>query len=119
MALKSDQYRQCVLMFDEMDVLSQAVYDHGQDRVFGPHRHLQVLMVAGIFAPWKLPIRFAFDRAVDRSLLESTIVEAEAAGARVVATVCDQGGSNRGLWKELGVKHDRQTSFPNPSDGRR
>ena len=75
-------------------------------------------MLGGIFAQWKLPIMFMFDRAVNSDLLLSIISAAEAAGARVAAIVCDQGGSNRGLWKQLNVCHDGETCFSNPSDGR-
>ena len=75
-------------------------------------------MVAGIFAAWKLPVLFMFDQPVTRDLLESTIAAVEAAGTLVAAIVCDQGGSNRGLWKQLNVSHDGDVLFPNPSDGR-
>ena len=119
MSGKPDRYRQCVLMFDEMDILSQVTYDNGRDQMFGPYRHLQVLMVAGIFDAWKLPVLFMFDQPVTRDLLESTIAAAEAAGTLVAAIVCDQGGSNRaGLWRQLNICHDGDVFFPNPSDGR-
>ena len=114
----TDMERQCTLMFDEMDISRLAAYDHARDQVFGPHGHLQVIMLSGLFTTWRLPVLFDFDRPVDQDLLFSTIASVEGAGARVAAVVCDQGPCNRGLWKQLGVTQE-STCFSNPADSGR
>lgn len=76
-------------------------------------------MVRSIVGDWKLPLYFDFDTAIRRDLLEELIVQLEAAGAQVAATVSDLGGSNRRLWVELGVSHDGPTCFRNPADNSR
>lgn len=76
-------------------------------------------MVRSVIGDWRLPLFFAFDTSIRRQLLEELVVQLEAAGAQVVAVVSDLGGSNRGLWTELGVSHDGTTCFPNPADSSR
>ena len=115
----SERDRQCFVMFDEMDLMGRASYDPQLDQVLGPYKHLQVLMAAGIFKKWRLPVLFAFNQAVTVQMLRSLVAGLEQAGARVVATVNDMGGSNQGLWKELGIRHRGETSFANPADEKR
>ena len=110
----SEQQRQCTLMFDEIDISKLAAYDHKRDQVVGPHGHLQVILLSGIFAEWNLPILFGFDCRVSKDLLFYAIKASEAAGARVAAIVCDQGPNNKRLWNELDVTLE-QTSFVNPA----
>ena len=119
LAPMSDRDRHCIIMFDEMDLMGRASYDPQLDQVLGPHKHLQVLMVAGIFKKWKMPVQFAFDQAVTGQMLRSLVVDLERAGARVVATVNDTGGSDQGLWRELIIQHGGETSFTNPADEKR
>lgn len=115
----SERERQCTVMFDEMDLMQMMQYDPQLDMVVGPHRHLQVLMVGGIFSKWKMPVLFVFDKAVTATMLRSLIISVEAAGARVVSTVNDLGGSNQGLWRDLGIGHEKNCWFTNPADGNR
>lgn len=111
--------RQCVLMYDEMDLMRVATYDQQLDQVLGPHRHLQQYLVAGIFAKWSLPVLFEFDTAASTDTIFSLIRGIEAAGANVVSTVSDMGGANLGVWRDLGVSHDTRTWFVNPADPQR
>ncbi|KAF0305951.1 Transposable element P transposase [Amphibalanus amphitrite] len=113
------QERQCVVMYDEMDIRKVACYDQQLDQVLGPHRRLQQFLVAGIFSKWQVPVLFQFDSAVTVATLLSLIQGIEAAGAEVVATVSDMGGSNLGVWKALGVSHDGRSWFLNPGDSNR
>lgn len=112
----SPKERTCVLMYDEMDMMGVATYDAQLDQVLGPHKHLQTFMAGGIFSSWKLPVMYAFDQAVTKDMLMNLIAAMERAGARVVMTVSDMAGANQGLWKQLQVAYDGETSFRNPAD---
>ena len=46
-ASMSDQERQCVVMYDEMDIMKVATYDQQLDQVLGPHKRLQQFLVGG------------------------------------------------------------------------
>lgn len=108
--------RSCVVMYDEMDIMGVATYDTQLDQRLGPHKKLQQFMAGGIFNGWKLPVMFEFDRRVTKPMLLGLILAMERVGARVVAVVGDMGGTNQGLWTELGVSFDGDTFFVNPMD---
>lgn len=112
----------CQLLFLYSQVTSVADYDPTDDQILGPFEYLQQVMVRGLMADWQLPVFFDFNRAVDRTLLEELVTQLEEAGARVMAVVSDQGGSNRGLWTQLQIRPDgpeRCTHFQNPVDASR
>lgn len=88
-------------------------------QVLGPHSHLQLFLVGGLFDPWRMPILYAFDQAVTKTMLMRAISAVETAGGQVVSIVCDMGGSNMSLWKDLGIKHDGRVSISNPMDPER
>ena len=114
-----DRDRCCILMFDEMDLLGLATYDVTGDQVLGPFKKVQVYFAGGLFLPWKMPVMYSFDSAVESDTLKHLIAAMERAGAHVMAIVSDMGGSNQGLWSQLGISHDGSTHFPNPVDGNR
>ena len=64
-----------------------AEYDVADDQVLGPSNKLQQVMLRSIAGTWKMPLFFDFDAIMTKDLLQRLIVEAEAAGARVVAVV--------------------------------
>ena len=111
----TDLERQCVIMYDEMDISQVVAYDQQLDQVLGPFRHIQVFMVAGVFSGWKLPVLYQFDTAATSTTLINLIKGVEAVGLQVVATVSDMGGSNVGVWSALGIKHNQRTWFVNPA----
>ena len=119
MAPLSDRDRCCILMMDEMSVMGLVTYDRQGDQMLGSFKHVQVHCAGGLFKPWKLPVMYAFDSAVQPDTLRQLISAMEVAGARVMATVSDMGGSNQGLWRRLGIKHGGDTFFPNPADSSR
>ena len=65
----SERDRCCCIMMDEMDIMGVATYDNQLDQVLGPHKHLQLFLVSGIFKTWKLPMLYAFDTPVTKELL--------------------------------------------------
>ena len=115
----SERDRTCIVMMDEMDLSGLASYDIQGDQVLGPYKHVQVFFAGGLFAPWKMPVLYSFDTAVQADTLKGLIAAMELAGARVMATVSDMGGSNQGLWRRLQISHDGATFFTNPADSSR
>lgn len=105
----------CVLSFDEMKVKEKICYDKKKDETLKAAKYVQVAMIRGLFGNWKQPIYYDFDRKMTESLLFSIINAVQSCGFDVVAMVCDLGGTNQGLLKELNISV-QQSSFPNPAD---
>ncbi|KFM72767.1 Transposable element P transposase, partial [Stegodyphus mimosarum] len=94
-ALKmTDQEHVCVLSLNEMNVGSRICYDQAEDKIVGPHRNVQVVMVRGLHASWKQPIYFDFDTQMKAEVLKDIIITLAEIGYYVVAAVADLGGRN-------------------------
>lgn len=109
----SDLDKVCVLEFDEMSVSSCYEYDRKFDKVIGPHTKMQVLMVRGLFGRWKQTIFADFDCNMTKELLIKIITRLHEINFDVAAIVCDCGGTNQGLWRDLNVSQ-HNSSFPHP-----
>lgn len=97
----------CILIFDEMALRAGLKYD----MIFGLQKgensqqikfanHALVFMLRGIAKKWKQPYAYYFftgtTQTVDLvSYLKCVIRSANKTGLKIVATVCDQGGTNR------------------------
>ena len=103
-------------MMDEMDIMGIATYDKQLDQVLGPFKHLQLLLLGGIFKTWKFPVYYDFNQPVTKETLFSIVKDVEAAGGQVLCTVNDMGPGNIKLWNSLGVAHDKEAFFPKPAD---
>ena len=75
----------CVLSFDEMHI------DSKLDKILGPFKKVQVVLIRGLFSPWKQPVYFDFDK-INLDLL-FIIKMVESTGLQVKAIVSDLGGS--------------------------
>ena len=106
-------YCQAILSFDEMAVENSYEYHHGQDKVYGPHSKVQVGILRGLIYKWKIPIFYAFDTTMTKSILLDIIQQAENHKANIRGIACDLG--NQKLFSELAFSEDRHW-FPNPSD---
>jgi len=117
------QQRCCIVMFDEMSLSTELHYDPKEDRIcgltqnFGIVDHANVFMVQGIYTKWKQPLCFTFsDGPIKTFELKNMIVDiiknCQKIGLHVIATVCDQGGSNQAaihsLLKDTQEKFSRQ-----------
>ena len=96
-----------VLSFDEMSIRRDVVYDKAQDLTLGPYKQVQVCMLRGLVGNWKQPVFFDYDVSMNVELLSQIIFHVEAAGAEVVAIVCDMGSANMKLWRDLGISESR------------
>lgn len=98
------------------DVVS---YFGPDEQVMGPLGYLQQFFVRSLVGQWRVPVFFAFDTPVTSGLLNQVIRDIETAGAKVMATVSNLGGTNQALWRELGIDPEVRTWFPNPMDASR
>ena len=117
-----DQSKCCVIFFDEMSLRQQLCYDRSRDTVDGlvempkkqaqPCNEAHIFMVRGLTVNWKQTIAFNFSRNaaspadLDR-LLRIIVGKLLAIKLRPVAMVCDQGSSNRSLYRYLGITVDK------------
>ena len=108
--------RIAIITFDEMEISKILEYDPESDRVFGPHKKVQVVMVRGLFKKWKQPIFYDFDTQMKKDLLAFIINQVEEIGIRVYGANFDLG--NHGLLPSLDVTKD-VPFFPNPADANR
>ena len=120
----SDIERLVILSFDEMSVDARVCYDSVEDRVYGPCKEVQVIMVRSLCSHWKQPLYFAFDQNMTRDILFEAIRGVEEVGYRVIATVCDLHAINRNLlWfpcEQGGLNVQCEDSwFPHPCDQHR
>ncbi|KAF0305880.1 Transposable element P transposase [Amphibalanus amphitrite] len=113
-----DIERFVVLSFDEMTVDHRVCYDSTEDRVYGPCKQVQVLMVRGLCSHWKQPVYFDFDQPMTREIMFSAIAAVEDAGYQVVAMVCDLSPTNRGfLYSDRGLNMKPEDGwFTHPCD---
>ncbi|KAF0297817.1 Transposable element P transposase [Amphibalanus amphitrite] len=75
-----DIERFVMLSFDEMTVDHRVCYDSTEDRVYGPCKQVQVLMVRGLCSHWKQPVYFDFDQPMTREIMFSAIAAVKDAG---------------------------------------
>ena len=72
-------------------------------------------MIRGLFGKWKQPIFFDFDQKMTKDLLYQLINAVHSCGFVIVEMVCDLGGTNQGLLRELNISV-LNSSFPNPAE---
>lgn len=100
-----------VILFEEMKVTSTLEYDTLHDQVMGPYNQMQVIMACGLAAPWKQPVMIDFDTKMTKSILFNIIEELDMIGYKVICCVCDCGGGNLGLWKELEINYEQPVFY--------
>nr|XP_034838846.1 uncharacterized protein LOC117994979 [Maniola hyperantus] len=112
----NDNHKFCTIIFDEMAISPNLTYcrkneiigmvDDGEEKKKQICDHVLVFMVRGIIKKFKQPVYFTFCRGSTKAdslkaQIKTVIKEVEATGLKVVATVCDQGASNRAAINSL------------------
>lgn len=103
--------RLCILLFDEVSLKAQIIYNERKDKITGvvdngqqrqPEfaDHAQVFMVRGLIKNFKQAIYYTFSASATKGpelakQIKNVITEVQQAGFIVVASVCDQGTNNR------------------------
>ena len=110
--------RTCILMFDEIGLSKQLVFDRMRDKIIGYvdlgplgrknelANEALVFMIHGLHKSWKQPIAYFFTKDTVKTndlkfLIKDIISSLQKAGLRVLATVCDQGPTNRAAINQL------------------
>lgn len=110
--------RTCILMFDEIALSEQATLDKSHDKIIGYvdlgclgrknefANQALVFMIHGLHKTWKQPIAFYFTRDTIKTadlkyLIKEVITALQGIGLEVLATVCDQGPTNRAAVDQL------------------
>ncbi|CAH1955273.1 unnamed protein product [Acanthoscelides obtectus] len=106
--------RVCTIVFDEMKVRTEYLYDQTKDCIMKPYDYVQVVLIRGIFKSWMQPVFYNFDCKMTSDILMGIIKFVEESGFHVVAMVSDL-GANRGLHNELNVSNTKPY-FTNPSN---
>jgi hypothetical protein len=106
-------HRAACLSFDEVYHSSDYVFDSKEDKVLGGSQKTQVIMLRGLFAPWKGPVYFQHSQPVTEELLDHVITEVHNAGFQVVSVVSDMATENQKLYKDMGVSEE-QPFFQHP-----
>jgi hypothetical protein len=114
----SPMARVCVVTFDEMSLRKEIKYNEAKDNVSGlvelPDKlptacnEALVVMARGLASSWKQPLSYYFSAnatpaSVLKNILFKTLAALKEAGFTVAACVCDQGSTNRSLYRVLGV----------------
>ena len=102
------------LNFDEVYLKRDISWQQLFDKIIGPHRAANVMILRGLCKKFKLPIWYKFDYQMTPEELFNIIKCVEEAGFHVVAVTSDMGPSNQGLAKKLGITLTN-TSFINPT----
>ncbi|VEN36818.1 unnamed protein product [Callosobruchus maculatus] len=112
----------CTLIFDEVSLASGLYYDSNKQTIFGYEdlgflgrsrgtaNHALVFMIRGIKTNYKMPVAFFFTKnsiATDKlkQIIIHIIEEIQSVGFNIVATVCDQGSTNRAAITALTKEH--------------
>ncbi|ENN76562.1 hypothetical protein YQE_07012, partial [Dendroctonus ponderosae] len=116
--------RNCILMFDEMS--EQLTFDKSRNMIIGyvdlgylgrvnkSANHALIFMVHGLHKNWKHPVAGTVESKALQSLIKDIIIALEAAGLVVLATVCDQGATNRKSISNLCLETQNRNYEPNP-----
>ena len=118
----TEEAKQCVLIFDEINIQKGLNYSGHADTVVGyvdlgeegrsPEIASQglVFMLKGVYNSWKMPIAYYLTSKVDAAtltkLLPRAINSCEMAGMRIRVVVADGAPPNRSAFKRLGTTLD-------------
>jgi len=106
-----DIHRLLILTFDEMYLSNKVAIDRKIEKVIGPHRTCQCVMVRSLFSSWKQPVYYKFDKSMDACTLLDIISQLYHAGYIVVAITSDMGSSNMNLWSQLNIGIPPKTCY--------
>lgn len=124
----------CILMWDEVSIQSNIMYDIRRDIIYGYDDwgnnrtskiadHVLVFMLRGLNTGWKMPISYNFCAKLTNTAqltrcIKEHVQKISKAGFLIVATVCDQGTSNTAAIKKLLLQTDMKRNFEKRTQGK-
>jgi len=72
---------------------------------------MQIIMARGLAAPWKHSVMVDFDTKMTKSILFNIIEKLDMIEYKVICCVCDCGGGNLGLLKELEINCEQPVFY--------
>jgi len=58
-----------VLTFDEVYISNKVDLERREQKIYGPHKSCQFVMIRGVFGNWKQPIFYEFSQQMTKSIL--------------------------------------------------
>jgi hypothetical protein len=115
-----EREKDAIMMMDEMAIKQLLQYDKPSDSIDGvmdhgngkrrleAANHVNVILVRGLNSNWVFPIAYYFTEGNTTSvefkyMLDECLVACYKIGINIRVFVCDQGFTNQGLYKMLGV----------------
>jgi len=124
----------CILMWDEISIQSNIMYDVRKDIIYGYEDwgnnrtskvadHALVFMLRGLNTGWKMPISYNFcakttNTAQLMRCIKEHVHKISKAGFHIVATVCDQGTTNTVAIKKLILQTNMKRNFEERTQGK-
>ena len=113
-----DKDKYVALVFDEMTLKNDLIYNHGLDKIEGFEDlgdlgtshfiadHALVFMVQGLLSKWKQPLAYFLTAGTVKSdclqqLTRKCLDKLDEIGLQVKAIICDQGSNNRSFLQTL------------------
>lgn len=91
-------------------------YNKSLDLIMGPNKHMQTIMVRGLYSRFKQPIYIGFDEKMNREMFISVCSKLHEVNFAVVGSVCDNGGGNIGLWTDNEINY-KNVTMSHPDTG--
>lgn len=120
--------RNCALLFDEIALSEQLVFNTSEDKVSGfvdlgplgrkneQANHALIFMVNGLHKTWKQPVAYFFTKDTIKTydlkyLIHHIIVKLEETGLTILCCICDQAATNRAALNLLCENNIRSKPF--------
>lgn len=109
--------REAVIVFDEMDLKEEYVFDPTTRKVFKAYKKAQTVIVRGLAKPWKQVIYYQYDQNMTKKLLLEIIEQCEKSNIKIRGVAFDMG--NHTFIKEVKLISQNKHYFQNPADRKR
>lgn len=99
-----------------MYVSNKICFDKKDERIIGPHKTVQTIIVRGLFTAWKQVIYYNYDSPMKKEILLDVISKLYSINYTVVAMVRDLGPTNAKLLKSMDIDCILNNYFCHPVD---
>lgn len=89
-----DIERLVVLTFEEIYINNKVAIDRKVEKVIGPHKTCQCVMIKSLFTSWKQPVYYQYYEAMDARTLNNIILQLHDGSYTVIAITSDMDPGN-------------------------